>query len=95
MTLQTVILAAGMGSRLGRSLPKPLTELNDGRSIMRQQHDNVCAAFGTDARIMTVVGHKAETIVEPFPQGRAQRPAYEWRPVNSMFTPMKLNNMVP
>jgi choline kinase len=57
-----------MGSRLGRSLPKPLTELSDGRSIMQQQHDNIRAAFGTDARIMTVVGYKAETIVEAFPQ---------------------------
>ena len=68
MTLQIVILAAGMGSRLGRSLPKPLTELHDGRSIMRQQHDNVQAAFGTSARITTVVGYKAETIVEAFPE---------------------------
>lgn len=68
MTLQTVILAAGMGSRLGRSLPKPLTELSDGRSIMQQQHDNIRAAFGTDARIMTVVGYKAEIIVEAFPE---------------------------
>jgi len=68
LTLQIVILAAGMGSRLGRSLPKPLTELNDGRSIMRQQHDNVQAAFGTSARITTVVGYKAETIVEAFPE---------------------------
>lgn len=67
MTLQTVILAAGMGSRLGRSLPKPLTELSDGRSIMRQQHDNIRAAFGRDARITTVVGYRAETIVEAFP----------------------------
>ncbi|HET8926539.1 MAG TPA: phosphocholine cytidylyltransferase family protein [Microbacterium sp.] len=67
MTLQTVILAAGMGSRLGRSLPKPLTELGDGRSIMRQQHDNIRAAFGTVARITTVVGYRAETIVEAFP----------------------------
>ncbi|MDN3494728.1 phosphocholine cytidylyltransferase family protein [Planococcus sp. APC 4015] len=67
MTLQTVILAAGMGSRLGRSLPKPLTELADGRSIMQQQHDNVRAAFGDDARITTVVGYRAETIVEAFP----------------------------
>ena len=41
MSLQIVILAAGMGSRLGRALPKPLTELSDGRSIMRQQHDNI------------------------------------------------------
>ena len=67
MTVQTVILAAGMGSRLGRSLPKPLTELNDGRSIMQQQHDNIRAAFGSAARITTVVGYKAETIVEAFP----------------------------
>ncbi|NYE19962.1 NTP transferase domain-containing protein [Microbacterium immunditiarum] len=67
MTLQTVILAAGMGSRLGRALPKPLTELNDGRSIMQQQHDNIRAAFGHDARITTVVGYRAETIVEAFP----------------------------
>lgn len=67
MTLQTVILAAGMGSRLGRSLPKPLTPLHDGRSIMRQQHDNVRAAFGDSARITTVVGYRAETIVDAFP----------------------------
>jgi choline kinase len=67
LTLQTVILAAGMGSRLGRALPKPLTELSDGRSIMRQQHDNIRAAFGSDARITTVVGYRAETVVEAFP----------------------------
>jgi choline kinase len=56
-----------MGSRLGRSLPKPLTELSDGRSIMQQQHDNIRAAFGKAARITTVVGYRAETIVEAFP----------------------------
>lgn len=67
MTLQTVILAAGMGSRLGRSLPKPLTELSDGRTIMRQQHDNIRAAFGDSARITTVVGYRAETIIDAFP----------------------------
>lgn len=67
MTLQTVILAAGMGSRLGRSLPKPLTELSDGRTIMGQQHDNISAAFGRNARITTVVGYRAETIVDAFP----------------------------
>jgi choline kinase len=56
-----------MGSRLGRALPKPLTELSDGRTIMRQQHDNIRAAFGTDARITAVVGYRAETIIEAFP----------------------------
>jgi len=68
MATQVVILAAGMGSRLGRSLPKPLTELSDGRSIMRQQFDNIEHAFGTRARVSIVVGYKLEHIIEAFPQ---------------------------
>src|SRR3546814_5877415 len=34
---------------------------------MQQQHDNVHAAFGPGARILTVVGYRAETIVDAFP----------------------------
>lgn len=64
---QIVILAAGMGTRLGRPWPKPLTKLADGRSIMGQQIDNVRAAFGADASIMVVVGFKLELILEAFP----------------------------
>ena len=67
MTTQIVILAAGMGSRLGRSLPKPLTELSDGRSIMQQQMDNIRQAFGRDVTVTTVVGYKLEHIIEAFP----------------------------
>ncbi len=67
MTTQIVILAAGMGSRLGRSLPKPLTELNDGRTIMQQQFDNIHHAFGKDANVTIVVGYKLEHIIEAFP----------------------------
>lgn len=67
MTTQIVILAAGMGSRLGRSLPKPLTELSDGRSIMQQQFDNIHQAFGADVHVTIVVGYKLEHIVEAFP----------------------------
>jgi choline kinase len=67
VTTQVVILAAGMGSRLGRSLPKPLTELNDGRTIMQQQFDNIHAAFGKDAKVTIVVGYKLEHIIEAFP----------------------------
>lgn len=67
MTFSVVILAAGMGSRLGRSLPKPLTELADGRTIMRQQLDNIRAAFG-NVPVTIVVGYRAETIVEAFPE---------------------------
>lgn len=68
MTTQIVILAAGMGSRLGRSLPKPLTELSDGRTIMRQQFDNVEHAFGKNVDVTIVVGYKLEHIIEAFPQ---------------------------
>jgi choline kinase len=67
MTTQIVILAAGMGSRLGRSLPKPLTELGDGRTIMQQQFDNIHQAFGRDVKITIVVGYKYEHVVEAFP----------------------------
>ncbi len=68
MTTQVVILAAGMGSRLGRSLPKPLTELSDGRTIMGQQFDNIEHAFGNAAKVTIVVGYKLEHIIEAFPQ---------------------------
>ena len=67
MSTQIVILAAGMGSRLGRSLPKPLTELSDGRTIMQQQFDNIHHAFGADAHVTIVVGYKLEHIIEAFP----------------------------
>lgn len=67
MHLQAVILAAGMGTRLGRPWPKPLTPLSDGRTIMRQQMDNLQAVFGDDVRVTTVVGYKLESILEAFP----------------------------
>jgi choline kinase len=68
VSTQIVILAAGMGSRLGRSLPKPLTELSDGRTIMQQQFDNIHHAFGDSARVTIVVGYKLEHIIDAFPQ---------------------------
>jgi choline kinase len=68
VSTQIVILAAGMGSRLGRSLPKPLTELADGRTIMKQQFDNIHHAFGDTARVTIVVGYKLEHIIDAFPE---------------------------
>ncbi|MFM2237777.1 MAG: hypothetical protein RL389_124 [Actinomycetota bacterium] len=68
MSLQVVILAAGMGTRLARPLPKPLTELRDGRSIMKQQIDNIKMGFGDTYRLMIVVGFKLEAIIERFPE---------------------------
>jgi choline kinase len=68
MSKQVVILAAGMGTRLARPLPKPLTELRDGRSIMKQQIDNLGFAFAESYRVMIVVGFKLEAIIERFPE---------------------------
>jgi choline kinase len=67
VTQTAVILAAGMGTRLGRPWPKPLTPLADGRTIMRQQLDNLSAAYGDELRVMTVIGFKLELIIESFP----------------------------
>jgi len=65
-----VILAAGRGTRLGGDLPKPLTVLEDGRSILQQQLDNLVEAFGVDAlsRTVVVVGHRAEEIRSALPE---------------------------
>jgi choline kinase len=67
MAIQVVILAAGMGTRLGKPWPKPLTQLSDGRSIMQQQMENVQTVFGDKARVSVVVGFKLEMIMEAHP----------------------------
>lgn len=67
MTIQVVILAAGMGTRLARPHPKSLTKLIDGRTIMQQQVDNLRSAFGEDLRLTIVVGYKMEQIMEHMP----------------------------
>lgn len=67
MTFQAVILAAGMGTRLARPHPKPMTELNDGRTIMHQQLSNLQSTFGKKLRLTVVVGFKMEQIMEHVP----------------------------
>jgi CDP-glycerol glycerophosphotransferase len=64
---QVVILAAGMGTRLGRSLPKPLTPLMDGRSIMQQQLDGIREVFGPVAPVTVVVGYRSKRIMRAQP----------------------------
>ena len=66
MARQAVILAAGMGTRLGRPFPKPLTELADGQSIMQQQVGKLLHAY-PGVRVMIVVGFKRDLIMEAFP----------------------------
>lgn len=65
--LQVVILAAGMGTRLGRDHPKPLTPLNDGRSILQRQLDGLRAVLGEDVPITAVVGFRCEMIMRAAP----------------------------
>jgi choline kinase len=65
--IQIVILAAGLGTRLGTNMPKPLTPLADGRSILQHQLDKLRATFGSAARITLVVGYKAELVMQAEP----------------------------
>ena len=68
--LQVVILAAGMGTRLGRPLPKPLTPLVDGRSILRRQLDTIDDVFGGAAHVTAVVGFQCELVMQAAPDLR-------------------------
>ncbi|MGA0866649.1 MAG: NTP transferase domain-containing protein [Candidatus Nanopelagicaceae bacterium] len=68
MNYQVTILAAGMGTRLGKPFPKPLTPLVDGRTIMEQQIGNIHAVLGESSRISIVVGFKMEMIMESYPR---------------------------
>jgi CDP-glycerol glycerophosphotransferase len=65
--VQVVVLAAGLGSRLGRALPKPLTPLADGRSILQQQLDGVRAGLGEDVPVTVVVGHECAQVMRAAP----------------------------
>jgi choline kinase len=67
MIPQVTILAAGMGTRLGKPWPKPLTPLKEGRTILQQQLENVREVFGHDVRIQIVVGFKLDLIMEAAP----------------------------
>lgn len=65
--MEIVILAAGLGSRLGVSIPKPLTLLADGRTILQQQLENISLIFGSRQKVTLVVGYKSDLIVEAHP----------------------------
>lgn len=66
MATQFVILAAGMGTRLGKSHPKALTVLDNGETIMARQIRNIRSAFGKDTKITIVVGYKLDEIIDQF-----------------------------
>jgi len=65
--MKAIILAAGMGKRLGSSMPKPLTILVNGKTIMDFQVERLSSIVGIK-NIIVVVGYKKEMIMEKFPQ---------------------------
>jgi choline kinase len=64
--MKIVILAAGIGSRLGYPSPKPLTMLSNGQSIMERQMKNISSYFNFHD-INVIVGFKKDLIMEKFP----------------------------
>ena len=64
--MKAIILAAGIGSRLGNSDPKPLTKLKNGESILSRQVEYLSEYIGVN-NIITIVGYKKDLIMESFP----------------------------
>jgi len=65
--MKIIILAAGMGTRLGNSLPKTMTTLANNKTILENQIDNL-KTFYDIHDIMVVVGYKKEIIMEAHPE---------------------------
>ena len=64
--MKAIILAAGIGSRLGNSNPKPLTKLKNGESILGRQVAYLSEYLGMN-NIIAIVGYKKDLIIESFP----------------------------
>ena len=65
--MKAIILAAGIGSRLGNLDPKPLTKLSNGESILKRQINYLSEYIGIN-NIYMIVGYKKEVIMEAFPE---------------------------
>ncbi|MBE9505382.1 MAG: NTP transferase domain-containing protein, partial [Chloroflexi bacterium] len=63
--MRAVILGAGFGSRLGKPLPKPLTVLSNGETIMERQVSALTEFLAADD-VIVVVGFKKESIMKAF-----------------------------
>jgi choline kinase len=64
--MEAVILAAGMGTRLGSLIPKPLTSIQNEKTIMDLQIEKLSVKYEIH-NIFLVVGYKKEIIMEKFP----------------------------
>src|SRR3954451_10300082 len=69
--LDVVILAAGLGSRLGGSTPKPLTPLGDsGETLLGRQLRLLAPLRAAGATFTLVLGHRLEEFRAAFPCAR-------------------------
>lgn len=66
--MQAVILAAGMGTRLGRPHPKSLTVLTNGQTILNQQIKSLQQAYRKKLRLTIVVGFEFKQIMDHAPK---------------------------
>lgn len=66
--MKAIILAAGMGTRLGTLIPKPLTSLKDEKTILDFQIAKLDEVIGANNTYI-VVGYKKEIIMEAHPEG--------------------------
>ena len=64
--MEAVILAAGMGTRLGSLIPKPLTSLMNEKTILDYQVEKLIKKSQIN-NIYLVIGYKKEIIMEKFP----------------------------
>lgn len=64
--MKAIILSAGLGTRLKSSIPKPLTPIKDGKTIIDYQIEYISKQVGVE-NIIVVVGHKKELIINKFP----------------------------
>lgn len=70
--MDVILLAAGLGSRLGGGLPKPLTPLGaDGESLLQRQVRLLQPLLRSGASLTVVVGHEAARVASAVPRARA------------------------
>ena len=65
--MKVIILAAGIGSRLGNSIPKTLTKIETGETILGRQI-NFLKKEIEEENITVVVGYKKKSIMNKFPK---------------------------
>lgn len=64
--MKIVILAAGIGSRLGMNIPKCLVEVHDGRTILDAQLSAITKYIPIE-NVFIVVGYRKELVIEQYP----------------------------